>query len=76
METHGLASIASKLVLGLVAVAACTFASRLFSSLRVSRILSRYPIANEKWDAEGKQHFNEHADSILKDAVAQVSAFV
>lgn len=73
IETKGLAAIASKLVLGVLVVVACTLASRLWNSMRVKRILSTYPMANEKWDAAGKKHFTENADRILADAVAQVS---
>ncbi|KAH6720215.1 cytochrome P450 [Leptodontidium sp. MPI-SDFR-AT-0119] len=71
IETKGLAAIASKLVLGVLVVVACTLASRLRNSMRVKRILSTYPMANEKWDAAGKKHFTENADRILADAVAQ-----
>ncbi|KAG9232275.1 cytochrome P450 [Amylocarpus encephaloides] len=38
-----------------------------YSSIRLSRALSRYPWANKTWDAAAKKHFLESADQIIRD---------
>lgn len=72
MEGGATVSMTSKLVLGLAVVVAYSIASRLISSLRLSRALSKYPIVNEKWDAAAKKQFHESADAILAKGVTLV----
>lgn len=47
--------------------------SHLFSSLRVPRALSRYPIINERWDDAAKKNFTESASKIVQEGSAMVS---
>ena len=48
-------------------------ANYIFVSIRDSIALSRFPIANEKWDSEAKKKFTESAGEILARGAALVS---
>jgi hypothetical protein len=65
-----------KLFIGIGIVVACILGPWILergSQFRLSRRLAaRYPIANEKWDAEAKKQFAVSADSIIKKGVALV----
>jgi hypothetical protein len=69
--TNG-AGLMGKLLLASVFIAACTIVTRLISSLKLSAALKKYPMVNEKWDAEAKKAFTLDANSILQKGVEMV----
>lgn len=52
---------------------AAPYLYNVFSNLRMLKALSRYPIINEKWDAEAKKKFTESAATIVNDGAKMVS---
>ncbi|KAH6674999.1 cytochrome P450 [Halenospora varia] len=56
------------LAIGIAALSiAAPYLYNVFSNLRMLKALSRYPIINEKWDAEAKKKFTESAATIVND---------
>jgi hypothetical protein len=67
-------SLATKIGLTIGVVALLALANHFFTVLSNARALSKYPIANEKWDAEAKKKFTESASEILDRGIALVLA--
>ena len=67
-------SLAIKIGLTIGAVALLALANHFFTVLSNARALSKYPIVNEKWDAEAKKKFAECASELLDRGVALVLA--
>ena len=65
-------SLAAKIGFTIGVVALITIASHFLTAISNARALSKYPIANEKWDAEAKKKFTESASEILDRGVALV----
>ena len=65
-------SLATKIGLTIGVVAVLALANHLLAVLSNARALSKYPIANAKWDAEAKKKFTESASEILDRGVALV----
>lgn len=68
--------ITAKVGLAIGAILLISVANHLFNEFRASRALSKFPIANEKWDAEAKKKFTESAGEILARGVALVSSLI
>jgi hypothetical protein len=66
-------SIATKVSFAVGAVFLLTTANYLFVAIRNSIALSKFPIANEKWDSEAKKKFTVSAGAILARGAALVS---
>lgn len=65
-------SLAAKIGFTIGVVALITIASHFLTAISNARALSKYPIANEKWDAEAKKHFTQSAGEVLAKGVALV----
>lgn len=66
--------VTPKIFLAAALIAVSLVATRLFNAFRLSQALSKYPIVNEKWDAEAKKQFAESAASIMEKGVAMVGS--
>jgi type II secretory pathway component PulF len=62
----------AKLSLAVVVVITFTVVSQLWSNFRYSQAMSKFPMANEKWDAAAKKEFTESGASILAKGVTLV----
>lgn len=69
-------SLTAKVGLAIGVVALVAIANHLFTSIRNSRALSKFPIANEKWDAEARKTFTESAADVIARGVALVISII
>jgi hypothetical protein len=66
-------SFVAKASVAIGVVALVAIATHLFNTIRNAWALSKFPIANEKWDAEAKKKFTASAEEAIARGVALVS---
>jgi hypothetical protein len=75
MSTIADSDLIAKMSVAAGVLVTCTLAMHLWNNFRYSQALSKFPMANDQWDAAAKVDFLKSGESILAKGLALVRTF-